>query len=115
MNEVLFAVLVQEFDKEASAVFLDVQTETVHQSMRDQEVVLDEVLGDPKDVVKSAKANLKKPATREVHWTNFVLVCILTMFHQHMRTSFSFSLSRNSNLRLLITKFKDVKYVKWSP
>ncbi|KAG0598823.1 hypothetical protein M758_12G103200 [Ceratodon purpureus] len=57
---------VKEIDKEASAVFLDVQTETVHRSMRDQEVVLDEVLGDPKDVVKSAKANLKKPANREV-------------------------------------------------
>jgi hypothetical protein len=91
----LFVVPVQEIDKEASAVFLDVQTDTRHQSMRDQEVVLDEVLGDPKDVVKSAKANLKKPATREVHCTNSVLVCILTMFLQNMRTSFSFSLCRN--------------------
>lgn len=59
---------VHEFDKEASAVFLDAQSENGHQPItRDQEVVLDEVLGDPKDVVKSAKANLKKPENREVH------------------------------------------------
>ena len=86
----LFFVPVKEIDKEASAVFLDVQTETVHRSMRDQEVVLDEVLGDPKDVVKSAKANLKKPANREVHCTNFVLFCILGMFSQKMKPSFHF-------------------------
>lgn len=96
----LFLVPVQEFDKEANAVFLDVQTDTVHQSMRDQEVVLDEVLGDPKDVVKSAKANLKKPASREVHWTNFVLFCILIKFLQPMKPSFSFSLYRDSSLWL---------------
>lgn len=63
----MFVVPVQEFDKEASAVFLDVQSETGHQTMRDQEVVLDEVLGDPKDVVKSAKVNLKKAENNEVH------------------------------------------------
>lgn len=33
---------------------------------RHQEVVLDEVLGDYKDVVKAAKASLKKSSSREV-------------------------------------------------
>lgn len=56
----------QEIGKEASAVFLDVQSETGHETKRNQDVVLDEVLGDPNDVVKTAKANIKKAENREV-------------------------------------------------
>lgn len=56
----------QEVGKEASAVFVDVQSEAKHQIKKDRDVVLDEVLGDPKDVVKSAKARVKKANKGEV-------------------------------------------------
>ena len=56
----------EEIAREASAVFLDVETANGLQNMYDQEAVLDEVLGDPKDVMQYAKTNLKKFTNREV-------------------------------------------------
>lgn len=81
---------VQELDKEASAVYLDAQTENGHQAMRYEEVLLDEILGDPKVVIKSAKAHLKMSPNREVYkfihkfvlfsaleYGNFNFICLL--------------------------------------
>ena len=62
----------EEIDKEASEVFLEGSRQEIK---RHQEVVLDEVLGDYKDVVKAAKASLKKSSSREVQsisrWLEF--------------------------------------------
>jgi len=80
----------QEIDKEASAVFLDVQSETGHQTKRNQDVVLDEVLGDPNDVVKTAKANIKKAENREVRELTLLSFALWQYFHETMTDSFHF-------------------------